>query len=230
MVSVQKELREILDELRAQQWRVEDVGRHHEPSTDTTRQWAVTLDYTVDVDRDDPAAVEDLAVVLADALDDLRPEAAAVAASDVDDRLSVVLTLDSGTDRGGHPPLGAAGEADGLVRSAAVKAGLGERLRTVRVTVADYAFVDAENDAPAHPALVGVTEVAGLLGVSRQRVTQLDRDLDDFPRPLARLAAGPVWVAAEVRAFEHRWARRPGRPSAAPTGRRGGDGGPVGTA
>lgn len=51
--------------------------------------------------------------------------------------------------------------------------------------------------------LVGLAEVAELLEVTkRTAVTYSQRP--DFPAPLARLAAGPVWNRREV----ERWARR----------------------
>lgn len=48
--------------------------------------------------------------------------------------------------------------------------------------------------------LAGVREVAELLGVSRQRVSQL-AEKPDFPKPLDRIAAGPVWRLADVKAW-----------------------------
>jgi predicted DNA-binding transcriptional regulator AlpA len=54
--------------------------------------------------------------------------------------------------------------------------------------------------------LVGVAEVAEMLGVSRQRVTQLAKTAS-FPRPTVQLAAGPVWESAEI----EQWARETGR-------------------
>ena len=54
--------------------------------------------------------------------------------------------------------------------------------------------------------LMGVAEVAELLGVSRQRVTQLAK-VDGFPKPTIRLASGPVWESADV----ERWAKESGR-------------------
>ncbi len=54
--------------------------------------------------------------------------------------------------------------------------------------------------------LVGLTEIAELLGVSRQRVDQLAQG-DDFPEPVSVLAAGRVWKRADVEA----WARETGR-------------------
>lgn len=54
--------------------------------------------------------------------------------------------------------------------------------------------------------LMGVAEVAELLQVSRQRVTQLAKT-PEFPAPSARLASGPVWESADI----ERWARETGR-------------------
>ncbi|WP_377324986.1 helix-turn-helix transcriptional regulator [Pimelobacter simplex] len=57
---------------------------------------------------------------------------------------------------------------------------------------------------PEH--LMGVAEVAELLGVSRQRVTQLAKAAG-FPRPYDTLAMGPVWLKVDV----EKWARETGR-------------------
>lgn len=54
--------------------------------------------------------------------------------------------------------------------------------------------------------LVGVAEVATMLGVTRTRVSQLAKT-DGFPTPVANLAAGPVWRTADVQ----EWARAKGR-------------------
>jgi hypothetical protein len=67
---------------------------------------------------------------------------------------------------------------------------------------------------PTFPDVVGVTEAAHLLGVSRQRLDQLT-SRDDFPAPMVRLAAGPVWLRSSIKGFERRWDRRPGRPAKA---------------
>ncbi len=53
---------------------------------------------------------------------------------------------------------------------------------------------------------MGTTEIAKLLGVSRQRVGQLAQQ-EGFPEPVARLAAGPIWEGADV----ERWGRETGR-------------------
>lgn len=54
--------------------------------------------------------------------------------------------------------------------------------------------------------LVGVAEIAELLGVTRQRVHQLMRS-PDFPAPVAELSAGRIWNLDEVES----WARQTGR-------------------
>lgn len=61
--------------------------------------------------------------------------------------------------------------------------------------------------------LGGVTEVAELIGVSRQRFADL-RVRPDFPEPVAELASGPVWDIAAIRRWSESGARRgPGRPA-----------------
>ena len=61
--------------------------------------------------------------------------------------------------------------------------------------------------------LVGVTEIAKILGVSRQRADQITRQFDDFPAPEVTLSTGRVWrrIAVE-RWIAHHPERKPGRP------------------
>lgn len=54
--------------------------------------------------------------------------------------------------------------------------------------------------------LVGVTEIAVMLKVSTQRVSQLSAT-PGFPSPVAELAAGRVWRRTDV----EQWARESGR-------------------
>ncbi len=67
-------------------------------------------------------------------------------------------------------------------------------------------------DAANFPALVGVSEIAELLGVSRARASEMARRATNFPRPVAQRASGPVWTKGSIRAFAEDWPRRPGRP------------------
>jgi predicted DNA-binding transcriptional regulator AlpA len=59
------------------------------------------------------------------------------------------------------------------------------------------------------PKLAGLAEVASLAGVSRQRAAQIANH-PDFPKPIDRLAMGPVWREADVRKFLDT-PRKPGR-------------------
>ena len=54
--------------------------------------------------------------------------------------------------------------------------------------------------------LVGVAEIADLLGVSKQRVHQLIQT-ESFPKPEANLSAGLIWRRDEI----EKWARKTGR-------------------
>ena len=61
--------------------------------------------------------------------------------------------------------------------------------------------------------LVGLSEIAKMLGVSRQRVGQLAQDHDDFPSPVADLASGRIWETAAIETWAQAHpVRRPGRP------------------
>lgn len=62
--------------------------------------------------------------------------------------------------------------------------------------------------------LVGLSEIASMLGVTRQRASQLVRDYEDFPSPVAQLSAGRIWETAAVSAWaEAHPERPPGRPA-----------------
>jgi len=54
--------------------------------------------------------------------------------------------------------------------------------------------------------LLGLTEIADMFGISRQRVDQLAAT-KGFPEPVAELAAGRVWKRADIVA----WAKATGR-------------------
>jgi hypothetical protein len=70
----------------------------------------------------------------------------------------------------------------------------------------------AEQKAPQPRDLIGSAEAALLLGVSRQRVGQLAQRAD-FPAPIARLSAGPVWTRTSIEVFGQHWTRKiTGRP------------------
>ncbi len=51
--------------------------------------------------------------------------------------------------------------------------------------------------------LVGVAEIAEMLGITRQRVNAIVRTHADFPHPEAVLSAGRIWRREDV----EEWAR-----------------------
>lgn len=57
--------------------------------------------------------------------------------------------------------------------------------------------------------LVGISEVAEMLGVTRQRADKLSRTAPDFPPPASTLHGGRVWLRSKIDA----WARKTGRKS-----------------
>jgi hypothetical protein len=61
--------------------------------------------------------------------------------------------------------------------------------------------------------LVGVAEIAQMLGVSRQRVNAIVKRHDDFPAPQAELSAGRIWLKADVIAWAQAHDRQVVEPS-----------------
>jgi hypothetical protein len=92
--------------------------------------------------------------------------------------------------------------------------GLDHQINRVAVLTEEAADAELETEPDQ---LAGVSEVAALLSVSRQRVAEL-RQRDGFPAPVAHLAAGPIWRVATLRLFLDEWSRRPGRPRRAAAG------------
>jgi hypothetical protein len=81
----------------------------------------------------------------------------------------------------------------------------------VAVEVLTTAEQDRQLAEPAFPELAGVSEIAELLGVSRQRASSVQH-LEAFPAPVAELRSGPVWRKADLTRFAETWERKPGRP------------------
>lgn len=59
---------------------------------------------------------------------------------------------------------------------------------------------------PSVPPLVAANEIGDMLGVSRQRVTQLAAT-ESFPAPVAVLSVGRIWLREDIVA----WAQQTGR-------------------
>ena len=60
---------------------------------------------------------------------------------------------------------------------------------------------------PVKLDLVGIYEIAAMIGVSRQRVDKISRTDPEFPTPVAELHAGRIWKMSEI----EQWARQVGR-------------------
>jgi hypothetical protein len=84
----------------------------------------------------------------------------------------------------------------------------------VRLEALSEAELDAELAKPNFPQLLGLSELAVHLGVTRQRIAELRRR-PEFPKPIVELAAGPIWVQGAVDSFVSTWHRHAGRPRAA---------------
>src|SRR6266540_4629039 len=118
-------------------------------------------------------------------------------------RIGVTMSVDASTDRQAFE------RAHTELRRV-----LDARSKIIDARVQTVDELERELEAPAVPALAGISEVAEILGVSRQRASELAGS-GGLPRPVADLAAGPVWLRATVVGFNERWDRRPGRPRTA---------------
>ncbi len=72
-------------------------------------------------------------------------------------------------------------------------------------------------DASEATELVGTAEIAGLLGISQQRVRALE-EVRGFPAPVDDLGSGPVWRISDLSAFARTWESGPQPPAVAGRG------------
>jgi hypothetical protein len=126
-------------------------------------------------------------------------------------RFSLFLTVDATS------PEAALRTVRGIARDAMRKTNIKSSRYPVGVEIYTDEEIDRANADPLYPEVVGVAEVAAMLRVSKQRVSELTSS-KRFPRPLYKLAAGPVWVKPEIEAFVEKWERKPGRPRKTATG------------
>jgi hypothetical protein len=161
----------------------------------TATEWAVSVEAAFDGPLY-ASAIDDL-------YDFLAPYGGALA---VDDRsIRATLTVsDEAAD-----PFDAACRGRDLLMKGLDQVGLQPRgwLMVEAITADEQ---DRRLAEPTVPELVGVSEVAQLLNVSRQRASELARAAN-FPTPVARLASGPVWARMTLDRFVESWNRAPGR-------------------
>jgi hypothetical protein len=164
---------------------------------DASREWSVGVELGLDgSQRADE--VEEAAEELLDALAEAAPAVGVSAAS-----LGVQLSVRARS----------AVAAVKVAVAAVEKASADVRLAHTGVYHAEASTterLDAWLRQPSFPELVGTSEVAALLGVSRQRVSELSRAAH-FPQPMTSLASGPVWAKPGILRFMDEWDRAPGR-------------------
>lgn len=83
--------------------------------------------------------------------------------------------------------------------------------RVVEVCAVEAELEWARNALPTFPDIVGAQEVIAMLGVTKQRLSQL-RVAGRFPEPILELGATPIWLRSGIEGFVETWDRRPGRP------------------
>jgi hypothetical protein len=103
-------------------------------------------------------------------------------------------------------------KARALVEKAAAKVGIPGGWDLVECSATRWDVFERHLETPSFPEIVGQAEIMAMLGVSRQRITQLRRDNRRFPRPLAELAGGGVFSKAAIERFMEEWDRTPGPP------------------
>jgi hypothetical protein len=164
---------------------------------------------------DGPASIDDGALMeLGPMISEFGGRAAAAAAGGLAGGPSATFTVLVDPS---HPMVFAEAGAQGVAIFTNACEKLGLELRGIaRVDTMEESYADLELAQPTETYL-GVTELASEIGVSRQRVSEL-RTREDFPAPVAELAAGPVWASSSLRRFLATWERKPGRPLKTRTG------------
>ena len=104
-------------------------------------------------------------------------------------------------------------EAEGITHARellrAALAAVGHDLQVLAVSAQTVLEQEKQLAQSNVPELLGVAEVAEALGVSKQRVSELEES-ERFPAPLVRLRAGPIWSRTAIARFLRDWERRPG--------------------
>lgn len=83
-----------------------------------------------------------------------------------------------------------------------------------RVVISSHGWREKKAVDPALPELLAAKDISKTLGVSRQRVSQLQREHPQFPAPVMHTGAGSLWTRSAVDWFASIWDRRPGRRAA----------------
>lgn len=92
---------------------------------------------------------------------------------------------------------------------AGIVAGRVAALNVMTIAEHDQRF-EARVDAKAIE-LAGLSEVAMILDISKGQASNLVKG-NNFPKPMQKLKAGPVWSCSDVVSFKLSWPRKAGRP------------------
>ncbi len=139
-------------------------------------------------------------------LDLLVDRGGAVSSSILGDRYGATFSIDEPLE---NAAVAVAVGYDVFIMLAA-KAGL-PTWPVVRADALTFEEQDRELELPNFPELVGVSEIADILGVTRQRASALAKTAG-FPTAIATLASGPVWTRPSLNRFVDDWPRKDGRP------------------
>lgn len=165
--------------------------------------------YSVDVETWGQSPTDDQVDAIIDALSSLGTPGSTISYGGLAGGIGATFSVDVRAIRGSDPVTEAARVAVETFEAACEEAGIVHD-GIARVDVMTDAYLDRWiTQEPERYA--GVSEVAELLGVSRQRVAQL-RTKRGFPAPVAELRSGPVWDVSSFGLFLEEWERRPGRP------------------
>jgi len=161
-------------------------------------EWSVGIDIA---HRLEPGEKLDLLVV--DLLQKMQRHSASAAHDAV--TLSVRLSVEANSAEA------AIRKALGALATSLPRVGLAMPIEISRVEVETAEELERRLQIPDVPELAGVAEVSRILGVTKQRVSELLRSRS-FPRPIAELEASPVWRSSSIIRFAQHWERKPGRP------------------
>jgi hypothetical protein len=164
------------------------------------RGWTILIETL----GDEPNAVADFEAQLASLATALDQYSAVVSMNADRAGYGATLSLDG--------PLDAGGAVDAAVRIFIEQARAAElpEWPVVRVEALTFAAHDVGVGERNVPDLVGVVEIARVLGISRQRASKLTKQRG-FPEPVVRLASGSVWTRLSLDRFIEQWTRKPGR-------------------
>ena len=155
-------------------------------ATEEPTVFTVTVDLRIDSPIDDDALLE------------LEGDEHGTAVSVGDDSVTAILTVDA-------PTWHAAAEQGAAWITKHIPG------QIVGVEVLTNEEFDRRLALPSVPELVGISEIAEMLEVTRQRASALQSNRG-VPAPIASLRSGPVWRKGDLSRFADQWDRKAGRP------------------